>query len=448
MTTAPWPATPRPRSPASPTAGRRLPLRPVTGAARSGAVGPADQGPVLGRQHPLGGDQPRRAEGPALRPPAQRRLLPPRLPQPRGPPRAAGTASTDLSFVGMDDPEHARLRRMVSGAFTIKRVEAMRPVVQEMVDDFIDAHAGRAEARRPGPGVRPAGPVSGDLRTARRPLRGPRVLPDQQQGHRLRRRQPRGRGGPPTANLSDTWTSCLDAKLAEPGDDLLSGLGEQIKAGELTRREAAAMGVLLLLGGHETTANMITLGTLLLLEHPDSSPGSARPATGTRPQGDRLRGGGAAALPHHRPPRAPPDGAGGHRDRRPDHPRRGGRDPARRTGQPGPRRLPRPGPAGPRPRRPPPPGVRLRHPPLPRPAAGPDGAPGRLSDPLPPHPHAAPRRRIWTRSPSSTTRSSTASTNSPSPGRGPSRRAAVPSGQGRGQGRPPRRSMSVLKRLR
>ncbi|GHK05619.1 hypothetical protein SY2F82_74160 [Streptomyces sp. Y2F8-2] len=45
---------------------------------------------------------------------------------------------TDLSFVGMDDPEHARLRRMVSGAFTIKRVEAMRPAVQRMVDGFID----------------------------------------------------------------------------------------------------------------------------------------------------------------------------------------------------------------------------------------------------------------------------------------------------------------------
>ncbi|MGP3942539.1 hypothetical protein [Streptomyces sp. 6N106] len=57
-------------------------------------------------------------------------------------------------------------------------------------------------------------------------------------------------------------------KLAEPGDDLLSGLGRQIAAGELTRREAAAMGVLLL-GGHETTANMITMGTLLLLQHPE-----------------------------------------------------------------------------------------------------------------------------------------------------------------------------------
>lgn len=56
--------------------------------------------------------------------------------------------------------------------------------------------------------------------------------------------------------------------MEEIDGDLLSQLGTRITAGELTRREAATMGVLLLLGGHETTANMITLGTLLLLEHP------------------------------------------------------------------------------------------------------------------------------------------------------------------------------------
>jgi cytochrome P450 len=44
---------------------------------------------------------------------------------------------------------------------------------------------------------------------------------------------------------------------------------EHVKTGALTQREAASMGVLLLVAGHETTANMIALGTLTLLEHPD-----------------------------------------------------------------------------------------------------------------------------------------------------------------------------------
>ncbi|MEU4227717.1 hypothetical protein AB0F17_25795 [Nonomuraea sp. NPDC026600] len=61
----------------------------------------------------------------------------------------------------------------------------------------------------------------------------------------------------------------LGEKLARPGDDLLSGLVERVKAGEPSRPEAARMGVLMLFAGHETTANMITLGTLALLQHPE-----------------------------------------------------------------------------------------------------------------------------------------------------------------------------------
>jgi hypothetical protein len=72
----------------------------------------------------------------------------------------------------------------------------------------------------------------------------------------------------------DELTEYLDGvianKLAEPADDLLSRLAlEHVATGELSRREAALMATLLLTAGHETTANMIALGTLALLEHPD-----------------------------------------------------------------------------------------------------------------------------------------------------------------------------------
>ncbi|MEU5213839.1 cytochrome P450 [Streptomyces sp. NPDC020742] len=174
----------------------------------------------------------------------------------------------DLSFVGLDDPEHARLRRMVSGAFTLKRVEAMRPVVQEMVDSFIDRML--------------AGPNPADLVQALA-LPIPSLVISELLGvpyedHDFFQTNskdiisavatPEVRHAAHT-NLAEYLDHLVGEKLAKPGDDLLSRFSEQIKAGELTRREAAAMGVLLLLGGHETTANMITLGTLLLLQHPD-----------------------------------------------------------------------------------------------------------------------------------------------------------------------------------
>ncbi|MGH8881422.1 MAG: cytochrome P450, partial [Stackebrandtia sp.] len=57
-------------------------------------------------------------------------------------------------------------------------------------------------------------------------------------------------------------------KRAEPTDDLLSDLA---KDEELSDDELAGMGFLLLIAGHETTANMLALGTFALLEHPEQA---------------------------------------------------------------------------------------------------------------------------------------------------------------------------------
>jgi len=70
--------------------------------------------------------------------------------------------------------------------------------------------------------------------------------------------------------LVDYLDRVIADKLADPADDLLSTLAvDQVATGSLSRSEAALMAVLLLIAGHETTANMIALGTLALLEHPD-----------------------------------------------------------------------------------------------------------------------------------------------------------------------------------
>ncbi|WP_328634611.1 cytochrome P450 [Streptomyces sp. NBC_00356] len=183
-------------------------------------------------------------------------------------PTHAHAGSTDLSFVGMDDPEHARLRRMVSGAFTIKRVEAMRPRVQKMTDDFIDTML--------------AGPKPADLVQALA-LPIPSLVISEMLGvpyedHEFFQANSKSivsavaspqERQTAHANLATYLDDLVGRKLSEPGDDLLSSLCTQIENGEITRRQAATMGVLLLLGGHETTANMISLGTLLLLQHPD-----------------------------------------------------------------------------------------------------------------------------------------------------------------------------------
>ncbi|MGC9537417.1 cytochrome P450 [Streptomyces sp. UG1] len=62
----------------------------------------------------------------------------------------------------------------------------------------------------------------------------------------------------------------VDRKDADPGDGLLSRLVvHEYRGGEMTRTEDARVGRLLLAAGHETTANVIALGTVALLEHPE-----------------------------------------------------------------------------------------------------------------------------------------------------------------------------------
>ncbi|MPY44416.1 cytochrome P450, partial [Streptomyces phyllanthi] len=70
--------------------------------------------------------------------------------------------------------------------------------------------------------------------------------------------------------LQDYLDSLVEAKEREPGDDLISRLViEQVRPGHLTRAELCSTAVLLLLAGHEPTSNMISLGVLALLQHPE-----------------------------------------------------------------------------------------------------------------------------------------------------------------------------------
>ncbi|MFF4301122.1 cytochrome P450 [Streptomyces sp. NPDC001601] len=172
------------------------------------------------------------------------------------------------TFISMDDPEHARLRRMVTAAFSIKQVEALRPAIQKIVDGLIDAML--------------AGPRPVDLVQAFA-LPVPSLVVCELLGvpyadhdfFQANSKALLNRGTTPQQarsalrQLAGYLDRVVGDKLAHPADDLLSRLAERVRAGELSRHEAADTGMLLLIAGHETTANMIALGTLALLQHPD-----------------------------------------------------------------------------------------------------------------------------------------------------------------------------------
>ncbi|MEU6257076.1 cytochrome P450 [Streptomyces sp. NPDC047043] len=173
-----------------------------------------------------------------------------------------------LSFIMMDDPEHARLRRMVTAPFAIKKVEALRPAVQRIVDDLIDDML--------------TGPQPVDLVEAFAlpipslvicellgvPYDDHAFFQDNTKTMVHRDATPEQRGQA-SREVAAYLAELIGKRLAEPEDDLLSSIAGRITAGEIDHQQATEMALLLLIAGHETTANMIALGTLALLENPD-----------------------------------------------------------------------------------------------------------------------------------------------------------------------------------
>ena len=173
-----------------------------------------------------------------------------------------------LSLLGVDDPEHNAQRRTVIPSFTVKRVATLRPRIQQTVDRLLDAVIAQGP---PAELVRAfALPVSSQVmcallgvpyadheffeEQARRLLAGPTVEDTDQAGERL-----------------DAYVGTLiERKRREPGDGLLDELIHgQLAQGVLDRGDLVHLAALLLVAGHETTTNMISLGTFTLLEHPD-----------------------------------------------------------------------------------------------------------------------------------------------------------------------------------
>ncbi|MFF3850041.1 cytochrome P450 [Streptomyces sp. NPDC002328] len=173
-----------------------------------------------------------------------------------------------LSFIMMDDPEHARLRRMVTAPFALKKVEALRPAVQRIVDDLIDAMLSRPgpvdlveEFALPIPSL-----VICELLGV--PYDDHALFQENTKTMVRTTATPEQRGVA-TREMAGYLAGQIAKRLAEPKDDLLSSIAGRVTAGEIDHQQATEMALLLLIAGHETTANMIALGTLALLQNPD-----------------------------------------------------------------------------------------------------------------------------------------------------------------------------------
>lgn len=182
--------------------------------------------------------------------------------------RLAGSRDRRVALLGVDDPEHHVQRRMLVPSFTLRRIAALRPRIRETVDRLLDR---MAEQGPPAELVNDfALPVPSTVICA---LLGVPYA-DHDFFEAQSRRLLRGPGGADVdaarSQLDDYFGSLIDRKQADPGDGLLDELiHDQLREGKVDRQELIRLATILLVAGHETTANMISLGTFTLLRHPE-----------------------------------------------------------------------------------------------------------------------------------------------------------------------------------
>ncbi|WP_433681050.1 cytochrome P450 [Nocardia sp. CA-119907] len=168
-------------------------------------------------------------------------------------------------FIAMDPPDHTRLRRKLTGAFTVRRVKQLEERIIDIVERQLEDLARLSppvdlvkEYALPVPslvicellGVPYADRETFQVNSAKFLVRE-QSLEEKMAAY-----------GAMTTYLAGLVTG----KRAEPGEDILSDLARD---DDLSIEELVGIAFLLLLAGHETTANMLALGTFALLEHPE-----------------------------------------------------------------------------------------------------------------------------------------------------------------------------------
>lgn len=188
-------------------------------------------------------------------------------------PSVIGVTPVDEELIGpnllaVDAPDHTRLRKLVTREFTGRRVEALRPRVQEIADELADAMAPAGRADLVDSFAFPL-PITVICELLGVPAA------DRDSFRRWSNELVAPTGGTPEREVVEGFGAYLDAliedkRASRPTDDLLSALiTTRAEDGDaLSLRELRGMAYLLLVAGHETTVGLITNTIRALFAHP------------------------------------------------------------------------------------------------------------------------------------------------------------------------------------
>jgi len=180
-------------------------------------------------------------------------------------------ASSSMVFV--DEPDHRRLRGLVSKAFTPRYMEGLRPRVQQIADELLDrvADQGHMDLVKDYAFPLPINVISEMLGVPEKDR--PQIRVWSQALVTVTGMGVAGRDERTMVHVQAFASYALQLvaeKRLHPADDLISQLIAIEEEGDrLSEAELLSMITLLIFAGHETTSNLIGIGTLTLLDHPD-----------------------------------------------------------------------------------------------------------------------------------------------------------------------------------
>jgi cytochrome P450 len=178
-----------------------------------------------------------------------------------------------IGLIGVDPPDHERLRRVVQGVFTPRVIERtwgnrIAAICDQLVDDAlaagtVDAFAALALPLPMQVVAELLGVADGDLADFKRWSDAMIAGVGQHRDEAIRARTQDAFGA-----LGTYFGARIAERRARPGDDLITLLGQAGDDERLTARELVHFCILLLIAGNETTTNLLGNGLLALIDHP------------------------------------------------------------------------------------------------------------------------------------------------------------------------------------
>ncbi|GAB3691603.1 cytochrome P450 [Saccharopolyspora tripterygii] len=176
-------------------------------------------------------------------------------------------AATEIPgwFVALDPPDHTKFRKQLLPEFTVRRIRALRPAIEAIVDESIDAMLARGNSADLVEDFSLSVPslvISALLGVPK----ADRAFFEAKTKILVTINSTDDQRDEASKQILRYLNRLIAIKRKRPGDDLLSKLG----AGDaMSVRELSGVAMLLLIAGHETTANNISLGVMTLLSHPE-----------------------------------------------------------------------------------------------------------------------------------------------------------------------------------